>query len=87
MGLNFWKGGATQTALRCVRIRKAQRCFCLSVRQPRKAKTASPACRKTPSGVLPEGESLPFRLLLKTHPYFVALSVGHLRATARAARQ
>ncbi len=27
MGLNFWKGGATQTALRCVGMRSPQRCM------------------------------------------------------------
>ena len=63
-GFLYWHAGAAQTALCRVGIRKAQRCFGLRLPR-RKAKTASPACRKMPSGILPEGESLPLRGNLK----------------------
>jgi len=49
-----------------------------------KASTASPACRKNPSGFLPEGDSHPHLFFLPKNTYFVvALSVGYLRAIAR----
>ena len=48
--------GQHTNCLVCVRTRKAQRCTSLRANiVSRKASTASPACRKTPSGVLPEG--------------------------------
>ena len=56
MGLNFWKGGATQTALRCVGMRSPQRCtsFAIGQRQvPRgRARAKFPSgnlCRANPS--------------------------------------
>ena len=55
----------------CDRARKAERCFCLCAycSPAHKAKTASPACRKIPSGILSEGE-----------PY----SGSHLKSHAKA---
>jgi len=59
-GLNFY---AQASKLLCLRQDLKGAAMFLFECEPhgrtRKAKTASPACRKIPSGILPEGESLP----------------------------
>ena len=51
---------------------------------PRKAKTASPACRKIPSGILPEGNPVLGKFFRpKKTCFVVAHLVGYLRANAR----
>ena len=60
-GFNFV--GKQGNCFACARMRKAERCFCLRGTAPKGknrepgAKAHSCACRKIPSGILPEGES------------------------------